>query len=137
MSDIPAATRKFVIQRANQRCEYCRLSQQGQEATFHIDHILPRVAGGNSTEENLALACVGCSLHKAAKESAIDPATNQGTDLFNPRTQKWADHFRWESEIAIGPTPVGRATVAALNMNRALIVAVRREETIRGRHPIS
>ena len=27
--------------RALGRCEYCQLSQAGQEATFHIDHVMP------------------------------------------------------------------------------------------------
>lgn len=39
MRHIPSNLRKTVIRRAVNRCEYCRLSQKGQEATFHIDHI--------------------------------------------------------------------------------------------------
>ena len=37
-------------------------SQLGQVATFHIDHIVPVVADGETTSANLALACVSCSL---------------------------------------------------------------------------
>jgi HNH endonuclease len=136
MSDIPASIRTAVALRADQRCEYCGLSQAGQEATFHIDHVLPRAAGGPTKEDNLALACVSCSLHKAARQSALDPDSNEQTPLFNPRTQKWTEHFRWNGEIAVGLTPIGRATVAALKMNRPLIMAIRMEEAIRGRHPI-
>ena len=44
MSDIPAALRQDVLLRAGNRCEYCGLSQAGQEATFHVDHVEPRVA---------------------------------------------------------------------------------------------
>lgn len=55
--------------------------------------------------------------------------------LFNPRTQAWAEHFRWEGERVVPLTPTGRATVAALAMNRPLIVAIRQEEATRGRHP--
>lgn len=40
MSYISASLRKLVISRAGNRCEYCRLSQKGQEATFHIDHFI-------------------------------------------------------------------------------------------------
>jgi len=57
MSDIPPAIRTAVVLRAGQRCEYCGLSQAGQEAAFHIDHIVPRTADGPTTTENLALAC--------------------------------------------------------------------------------
>jgi hypothetical protein len=41
------------------------LSQAEQAATFHIDHITPVVAGGATTADNLALACVSCLLGKA------------------------------------------------------------------------
>ena len=51
------------------RCEYCLLAQAGQEATFHVDHVTPRVAGGPTIDGNLALACVGCSLRKGAAEA--------------------------------------------------------------------
>jgi copper homeostasis protein CutC len=42
--NIPASLRRLAIQRANDRCEYCKIAQAGQVATFHIDHILPVVA---------------------------------------------------------------------------------------------
>jgi hypothetical protein len=32
-------------------------------------------------------------------------------------------------------TPTGRVTIAALAMNRPLILAIRQEEIARGRHP--
>src|SRR3989337_1761593 len=57
-SDIPDGLRRWVMLRAEDRCEYCRWAQKGQEATFHIDHILPKVAGGWTAAANLALACV-------------------------------------------------------------------------------
>jgi hypothetical protein len=46
MTTIPASLRRFVIQRADNRCEYCGISQVGQVATFRIDHIIPVVAEG-------------------------------------------------------------------------------------------
>ncbi len=52
MTKIPATLRCLVIQRANNRCEYCGISQVGQVATFHIDHIIPVVAGGETTADN-------------------------------------------------------------------------------------
>jgi hypothetical protein len=53
---IPAGDRRLVIGRAGGRCEYCGLAQIGQEATFHIDHVVPLAAGGETTPSNLALA---------------------------------------------------------------------------------
>ncbi|MGH7817743.1 MAG: HNH endonuclease [Candidatus Binatia bacterium] len=133
MSDIPARLRRLVGLRAGNQCEYCRLSQEGQEATFHIDHILPKSAGGRMQATNLALACVSCSLRKEARRSAIDPITNRRVALFHPRRQRWRDHFRWDGYRIVGLTPTGRVTVAALQMNRPLILAIRQEEAARGR----
>lgn len=135
MSDISPSLQAEVILRANNRCEYCRLSQLGQEATFHIDHVVPRSAGGTTTADNLALACVSCSLRKWAKQTGIDPQSGEEVPLFNPRSQNWAEHFRWDEEKIVPLTPVGRATVFALALNRPLILPIRQEEMFRGRHP--
>ena len=135
MSDISPSLRADVEHRAGGRCEYCRLSQLGQEAAFHIDHVVPRAADGLTTLDNLALACVSCSLRKWAKRTATDPDGGEELPLFNPRTDNWAEHFRWDGQRVVPLTPIGRATVAALAMNRPLILAIRQEETARGRHP--
>ena len=131
---IPANARRAVIQRAEDRCEYCRLSQKGQEALFHVDHIVPLTAGGTTTLDNLALACVSCSLRKGARRRAPDPETGKETPLFHPRREVWEHHFRWDGVRILGLTPTGRATLAALSMNRPLALAIRREEALRGRH---
>jgi predicted RNA polymerase sigma factor len=135
MSDVSVRLRRLVRNRAGDRCEYCGLSQEGQEATFHVDHIVPRVAGGATDPENLALACVSCSLYKEARRSARDPQGGRLVPLFHPRRQRWEAHFRWKGVRVFGLTSTGRATVAALKMNRPVILAIRAEESERGRHP--
>src|SRR5438876_809759 len=109
---IPARLRKLVIKRANGRCEYCGFSQEGQEATFHLDHIIPKNAGGLTIGRNLAWACVSCSLRKESRRYATDPETGQEMALFHPRTQEWVEHFRWEGIVVEGLSAIGRATVA-------------------------
>jgi hypothetical protein len=135
MSHIPAALARQVVARAGNRREYCGLSQIGQEATFHVDHVIPMAQQGRTTFENLALACVSCSLRKGARITTTDPETQADVTLFNPRTERWAEHFRWEGVSVVGLTPTGRATVEALNLNRPVIQAIREEEAARGRHP--
>ncbi|MHB1424710.1 MAG: HNH endonuclease [Gemmataceae bacterium] len=135
MSDISPSLHAEVALRAGNRCEYCQLSQLGQEATFHIDHVVPRAAGGSTMADNLALAYVSCSLRKWAKQTAPDPDTGEEVPLFNPRTQTWGEHFRWDGVRVVPQTPIGRASVTALALNRPLIIAIRQEETVRGRHP--
>jgi hypothetical protein len=134
MSTISIRLRRRVILRAGHRCEYCGLSREGQEATFHIDHIVPIAAGGPTVLENLALACVSCSLRKAARRSGPDPKTGRSIPLFHPRKQRWDGHFRWQGVEMVGLTPTGRATITVLRLNRPLILAIRAEEAARGRH---
>ena len=100
-----------------------------------MDHVIPRAAGGPTTAGNLALACVSCSLRKWANQTAVDPDTGDEVPLFNPRTQVWSEHFRWDNERVAPLTPIGRATAAALALNRPLVIAIRQEEVARGRHP--
>jgi hypothetical protein len=132
---IQLALRQFVIRRALNRCEYCQLSQVGQEAAFHIDHIVPVTAGGPTLEENLALACVSCSLRKGARVAAVDPETGQSAPIYHPRRQLWDEHFYWEGAQLVGITDIGRATIMALRLNRLSIVSIRIEEMAFGRHP--
>jgi hypothetical protein len=135
MTKIPAALRELVVKRADDRCEYCGISQLGQVATFHIDHVIPAVAGGATTAENLALACVSCSLRKGARQMLQDLETGETVPFFNPRQQAWKEHFAWEGFRIVGLTSTGRATVEALNLNRAIMLAIRAEEELLGRHP--
>jgi len=68
MSAIPAFLRRLVLRRAAGRCEYCRLSQAGQEATFHIDHIIPLADNGATTADNLDLPVFHVLCVKAREE---------------------------------------------------------------------
>ena len=125
----------MVAERAVRRCEYCSLSAEGQAATFHVDHIVPQVAGGLTMMENLALACIHCSLRKGARRSAIDPKSGSEVPLFHPRRDSWAENFRWNGVELMGRTATGRATVAALNLNSAEHLVIRGYEMQLGRHP--
>lgn len=135
MVAIPTSLRRLVIQRAENSCEYCGLSQLGQADTFHIDHVIPVVAGGSTTAENLALACVSCSLYKGGRQDVEDPETSKPVKIFNPRRQAWKENFCWRGVEVVGLTAVGRATVNALKLNREAILAIRAEEEFLGRHP--
>jgi hypothetical protein len=133
---VPISLQRRVRLRAGDRCEYCRIAQVSQEATFHVDHVLPRAAGGATSFENLALACVSCSLRKGARTTAIDPISGDATQLFHPRGQAWVEHFSADASGEImGHTAIGRATVVALSMNRVLAVRIRHEERSRERWP--
>lgn len=123
---VSLSVQRRVRLRAGNCCEYCRVPQAGQEATFHIDHVVPRKVGGPTTLDNLALACVSCSLRKGARTEAVDPQTGEAAAIFNPRVQTWEEQFEVAPDFSIlGKTPTGRAAVALLRMNRAVAVEIR------------
>ena len=86
---------------------------------------------------NLALSCHGCNGHKHAKTEALDPIGRERIALFHPRQQTWSEHFEWSDDftLIVGLTPVGRATVQALQMNRSGVVNLRRILYAAGLHP--
>ncbi len=127
MSAFSPVRRAEVTARAGHRCEYCRLPTRGQVATFPIDHILPRQAGGTTALDNLALTCPHCNAHKWTAVDEADPDTGEPVRLFHPRNDTWPDHFEWASGgLIAGRTPVGRATVTALRLNDPHMIELRR-----------
>lgn len=123
-----AETCRRAAARASGRCEYCRMHQALQGATFHVEHATPTSAGGADALDNLALACPSCNLKKADRTAAPDPDTGAGVPLFNPRRDRWSDHFVWDGPRVVGRTPTGRATVATLDLNHPRRVMIRRAE---------
>lgn len=121
--------------RANERCEYCLMHQALQGASFHIEHIIPRSVGGSSALSNLALACPGCNLHKADRVTIIDEETGNTMPFFNPRTDDWAAHFRFDDCVVVGLSPLGRATIRALYLNSPRRLQIRKAEVLFGLFP--
>ena len=132
-----AEDRQWIAERARWRCEYCKSPSEFATQAFSVEHILPLCRGGNTTLDNLALACPGCNSHKYAKIEAPDPVDGKMVRLFNPRTQAWREHFHWNIGFAeiVGLTPTGRATVNALRLNRPGVVNMRRVLFMAGYHP--
>jgi hypothetical protein len=135
MSPSPIQTSHLVETRAHGRCEYCRMHQALQGATFHMEHIMPRSRGGSSNLDNLAWCCPSCNLHKSDRMDAFDPETILKTPLFNPRTDSWSAHFRWNGYHLVGYTPVGRATVSLLDLNHPRKLLIRQAEQRFGLFP--
>jgi hypothetical protein len=132
---VPEGLSRAVRARARARCQYCRMHETLQGATFHIEHVIPQCQGGRSDLENLALACPGCNLHKASRVTAIDPATREEVRLFHPIRQRWAEHFRFHGYQVEGLTAVGRATVDALHLNHSRRLRIREAEQAFGLYP--
>jgi HNH endonuclease len=111
--------------RAGGVCEYCRLPEVVSHLQFPLDHVIARQHNGTSTEDNLALACPECNLHKGPNLSTIDGQTGEHVRLFHPRRDVWALHFRWDGATLVGLTAIGRGTVQLLTINAPTRVALR------------
>ncbi len=121
---IDAESRRHVRQRADHRCEYCRLPEELGDVTFHIEHIVARQHHGGDELSNLALACDRCNLFKGPNLST--KVEGETVELFHPRQHEWHDHFAFSGPEIVGLTPTGRATVQLLKMNTPRRIAIRR-----------
>jgi hypothetical protein len=133
----PKSLRDRVAVEAGFRCGYCLTDQRVSGAQMQIEHLIPRAQGGSSEASNLWLSCAWCNSYKGTQTEALDPETGERVALFNPRTQRWAEHFTWSDDgiRILGLTPSGRATVEALRMNNPYIVPARRLWVLAGWHP--
>jgi hypothetical protein len=138
-SNISISTRRFVENRAKGYCEYCQSHKDCSTSSFNVEHIIPSFLDGTDDIENLAYSCGGCNGFKFTKINATDSVSEQLVSLFNPRLQSWNDHFAWDaaSIYIIGKTPVGRATIDALKMNRLPLINLRKAMVLLGIHPPS
>ena len=127
-----------VATRARDRCEYCGLSQEAEVMDLTVDHVVPRADQGSSDLSNLALCCLACNARKWKFTHGTDSHTRRTVPLFDPRRQRWHDHFQWTDNDCTrieGKTATGRATVELLQMNSRRAVQIRRWLMLVGLHP--
>jgi HNH endonuclease len=134
---IPEKLKRLVAERAFGCCEYCICPDSHATHIHSNEHITPEALGGLTTAENLALACQGCNNKKYNKTHAVDPISKESVPLFHPRQNDWHEHFAWEPDCLTltGLTATGRATIAALDLNRPRVINLRRLLIGDGLHP--
>jgi HNH endonuclease len=118
---VSAELRRLVAERAFEYCEYCRLPQMAAIAKHHIEHIVSLKHGGQTTVENLALACPFCNEQKGTDVGSFDFETDGAlTRFFNPRKDVWTEHFQVLESGEIKPlTGEARVMVKILQINNA------------------
>lgn len=120
--------------RAHDACEYCLLPTVSM---FHVEHIIPpglwadyvsdRVSdvrpqsgrGGPHHIDNYAWSCPFCN---GQKKDRVALASGRGaTRFFDPRYDRWPDHFLFLPGSAYllieGASPEGKATEIGLGLN--------------------
>jgi hypothetical protein len=112
-------SKQLIRERAKYLCEYCHSSELLSANRFTIDHLVPRSLGGSDDVDNLALACRRCNERRYNFVTGVDPETQEIVPIFNPRSQKWQEHFVWTDRgiVIRGITSIGRATCIRLDLN--------------------
>jgi hypothetical protein len=100
-----------------------------------IDHVISMKHGGKTVMENLAAACFHCNRHKGSDVGSIAPSTGELVRFFNPRADRWADHFYIGAGRIEFLTPIGEATARILDFNHPDRVLHRNLLAQVGRYP--
>lgn len=109
--------RKQVAERANYRCEYCRIYEADGFIKFQIEHIISIKHGGASDSNNLAYACPICNSNKGSDLATI-LASGRIVRIFHPRKDNWRKHFEISKEgELLAKTSIGAATIKLLELN--------------------
>jgi len=134
---VSAALRRFVQARARGRCEYCLMHEEDAFFPHHADHVIAQKHRGPTHEGNLAWACYLCNLLKGSDLASVDIETGRIERLFNPRSDRWGEHFRLEDGRIVPLTAIGRVTEYLLQFNLPRSVQERRWLVEAGRYPAS
>ena len=110
--------RKRVEKRANDICEYCLIPIEETFFGGEIDHILSRKHGGQTVFENLALACQPCNRNKGSDLGSNSEISGKLTMFYNPRIDKWTEHFQLDDEANINPlSDIAEVTIRIFKFN--------------------
>ena len=114
---IPQSLRQLVETRAHGKYEYCLIHKDEVIIPHEPDHIIAEQHGGKTSLENLALACLHCNRNKGPNLTSIDPETRQIVAIYNPRNQRWDEHFYLDGALIEAFSSTGRATANLLKLN--------------------
>jgi len=124
--------KQLVSKRADFLCEYCLIFEE-DSGGCQFDHVISVKYGGETTAENLAYACLYCNLNKGTDLGSIIWRTGDLVRFFNPRREKWSEHFCLEGAMIQRLTDIGEVTARILQFNssdrlleRQLLIEVNR-----------
>lgn len=133
---ISAKLRAVVAERAGYRCEYCQIHESDTFYGCQVEHIISLKHGGTDTLDNLAYACAFCNYAKGTDIATIIDDADYPVRLFNPRRDRWQDHFRLDGAYIVPLTKVGEATVRLLGLNHPSRIAERELLIRAGRYQV-
>lgn len=132
---ISASLRRLVVSRAAHLCEYCLVHEDDTFYGCEVDHIISVKHGGETRENNLAYACLFCNRAKGSDIASRSPETGELIRFFNPRLDRWSDHFRIDGITIVPLTSIGEATTRIFHFNEEDRLLEREELKDGGRYP--
>jgi hypothetical protein len=127
--------RRLVVARAGERCEYCLIAEGDTFLGCCVDHIISEKHSGPTSADNLAYACVYCNQAKGSDVGSIDLGTEDFVRFFNPRKDRWTEHFVLQGQRIEPLTAIGRVTARILGFNTQERLEERRMLVRIGRYP--
>lgn len=134
---VSVALRQLVRTRAKNLCEYCLIREEDTYFGCQVDHIISEKHGGSTHESNLAYACSYCNRNKGSDIGSIVWQTQRFCRFFNPRLDRWTDHFRLDGIRIVFLTSVGEVTSRILDFNHIDRLIEREELAAFGHYPSS
>lgn len=134
-SYVAADLRRIVEARASYLCEYCQVHEDDTYLGCQVDHIIAEKHGGLTVSDNLAYACTFCNRNKGTDIASVVPSTGALARLFNPRVDRWTDHFKVNGSMIEPQSAIGETTARLLGFNQS--ERIRERELLRriGRYP--
>ena len=95
-----AAGREQVFARDGFRCVYCGRGFPAEQLT--LDHVQPRMRGGDNTPGNLVTACAACNTRKGSRAawSFLADLPDERANFLRYATAVWPRHRRAVEEAA-------------------------------------
>jgi hypothetical protein len=134
-SYVSAAVRRLVAVRTDFLCEYCLVHEDDTVFGCEVDHIISEKHGGATDAENLAYACAFCNRAKGSDIGSIVPGTERFVRFFNPRTDRWAEHFTLDGVTMVPLSDIGEVTTRILAFNDSDRLLERQTLQAVGRYP--
>ena len=89
--------------RDGRQCRYCG----SDEEPLHIDHIIPRKAGGTHDLDNLQVLCKSCNLRKSSKQEGVFLAQAATPPVFSAFPSPTRSEIHQDSPFTTRPIPEG------------------------------
>jgi hypothetical protein len=132
---ISAALRQLVAVRADYLCKYCLIHEDDTVFGCEVGHIISEKHGGATDSENLAYACAVCNRAKGSDVGSIVPHTGGFVRFFNPRIDRWAEHFTLAGLTIVAISEIGQVTTRILDFNHSDRLLERQTLSEVGRYP--